>query len=282
MALSAAAGSGYDGRMHTRLCLLAVTFLVACGGGSQGTGGSGPTSTSSGTTTTTGDGCDRGLVHCDDACVDIEDSNAHCGACGSACGAAEVCAYRTCQPNTIYCADAGASDAGCGGLCVLLSENLDHCGACGNACDAASYCGEGGVCKPWQGDGTSCASPIVLAEKGNFSMEFWFPGDGAQATLSCGALEPRPSVTFRWTSAQTKSGYKFEVFGSPTDDLVLEAFSAAPCGPSTSLGCNDDETATKQTPRLQLAVESGKTYFLTVASKSATPPAGRFTLHIDD
>jgi hypothetical protein len=31
-----------------------------------------------------------------------------------------------------------------------------------------------------------------------------------------------------------------------------------------------------------MAVESGKTYFLVVGSKSATPPAGRFTLHIDD
>jgi hypothetical protein len=89
-------------------------------------------------------------------------------------------------------------------------------------------------------------------------------------------------VAFRWTSAQTKSNYKFKVYGAPTDDLVIEAFSAAPCGASTSLGCNDDETATKLTPELEMAVESGKTYFLVVGSKSATPPAGRFTLHIDD
>jgi hypothetical protein len=176
----------------------------------------------------------------------------------------------------------GGSGAVCDGQCVLPSQNLDHCGACGNACDATSYCSKSGTCTSWQGDGTSCASPIVLAEIGNFSMEFWFPADAAKTTLSCGALDPRPSVAFRWTSDKTKSDYKFKSYGSPTNDLVIEAFSAAPCGPSTSLGCNDDETATKLTPELQMAVESGKTYFLMVGSKSATPPAGRFTLHIDD
>jgi hypothetical protein len=265
--------------MRPRLSLLAFAFLVACGGGGAGVGGSGTTSTSG---TATGDGCDRGLVRCDGACVDVEADDAHCGACGSACGAGEVCAYRACQPNSIYCADGGGLGLTCAGQCILPAESLDHCGACGNACDAASYCGEGGACKPWQGDGTSCASPIVLAETGNFSVEFWFPADAAPFTLSCGALDPRPSVTFRWTSAETKGGYKFKVYGAPSDDLVLEAFSAAPCGPSTSLGCNDDETATKATPELQMAVESGKTYFLVVGSKSAAPPAGRFTLHIDD
>ncbi|MFT3774215.1 MAG: hypothetical protein QM820_53310 [Minicystis sp.] len=273
--------------MHTRIFLLAGIFLVACGGaGSEGTGGAGGTSSSSstGSTTTPGDGCDRGLVRCGDACVDIDASDAHCGACGNACGAGEVCVYRTCQANGIYCTDASGLGTACGGQCMLTSKNLDNCGACGNACDATSYCSEdgGGACKPWQGDGTSCASPIVLAETGNFSMEFWFPADTAKTTLSCGALDPRPSVSFRWTSPKTKSGYKFKVYGALTDDLVLEVFSAASCDPSTSLGCNDDETATKLTPELQMAVESGKTYFIVVGSKTATPPAGRFTLHIDD
>lgn len=270
--------------MHKHFSLLAVTLLIACGGGGEGAGGSGSTSTSSGTggTTGTGDGCDRGLVRCDGACVDIEASDAHCGACGSACGAGEVCAYRACQPNSIYCADGGGLGTVCGGQCVLSEQNLDHCGTCENACDATSYCGETHACKAWQGNGTSCASPIVLTDTGNFSMEFWFPADAGQSIFSCGALDPRPSVAFRWTSPKTKSGYKFKVYGALKDDLVLEAFSAAPCGPSASLGCNDDETATKLTPELQMPVESGKTYFLVVGSKSATPPAGRFTLHIDD
>jgi hypothetical protein len=273
----------------TRLSLLAVTLLVACGGAGEGTGGSDTTSTTTasatgtGGTTVTGNGCDRGLVRCGQACVDIEASDANCGACGSACGPSTVCVYRACHPNSIYCSDAGGSlDAVCDGQCVLPLENVDHCGACGKACDAASYCSENGACKPWQGDGTSCASPIVLAETGNFSMEFWFPAGAAQLKLTCGALDPRPTVAFRWTSPQTKSGYKFKVFGAPTDDLVIEAFSAAPCDAATSLGCNDDETPTKLTPELQMAVEIGKTYFLVVGSKSATPPAGRFTLHIDD
>jgi len=44
------------------------------------------------------------------------------------------------------------------------------------------------------------------------------------------------------------------------------------------VGCNDDETATQLTPEFQAAVESGKTYFIVVSSKSPEPPAGRFTL----
>lgn len=285
-------------RLAARL-VTAIPLLAACGGsdaGSAGSGGSGAATTSGTTTGATGstgstgsttsatssDGCERGLVRCGDACVDLQADTSHCGACGVACAQDDICTNRVCKVRGTYCADAGGLGAVCGGLCVLTDQSLDHCGGCGVACDATSYCSEDRGCTPWQGDGSSCASPIVLAETGNFSVEFWFPANAALATASCGALGPRPSVTFRWTAEDDDDGFRFEVLGAPTEDLVLEVFSAAPCGPATSLGCNDDESGTKHTPELEVPVAAGKTYFIVVTSKAETAPAGRFTLHLDD
>ncbi len=220
-------------------------------------------------------------MRCGDTCLDIQSDAANCGACGNACGAGEACRSRTCQAPGQYCNGEGTSGTLCGGQCVFTESNLDHCGGCDKPCAAESYCGEtgGGICKPWQGHGTSCASPIVLTEPGNFSTDFWFVEGAAPMVFSCGAVEPRPTVTFRWTSDKTDDGQKFKVYGAKTDDLVIEVFSAAPCTSATSLGCNDNETATKLTPELQMPVEAGKTYFIVVGSASTTtaaPPLGRF------
>lgn len=282
-------------RFSISLLLLSIASQLGCSGSpDDGTGGGsstaaggmggGSSASSSSTGGTSGDGCDRGLVRCGDTCRDIQNDDANCGACGSACGAGEACLLRTCQPSGAYCNGAGTSGLLCGAQCVQEAESLDHCGGCDKPCGAESYCGEdgGGICKPWQGHGTSCASPIVLAESGNFSAEFWFVDSAAPLVFSCGALEPRPTVTFRWTSEKTDDGQKFKIYGAKTDDLVIEVFSAAPCSSATSLGCNNDETATKLTPELQIAVEAGKTYFIVVGSVAATAPPGRFTLHIDD
>lgn len=272
-------------RASIALGLLAVTSLFACGGSTPNhVGGGGAGSTTSTTSTSPSDGCERGLVRCGDACLDLENDDAHCGACSNACAAGEVCIHRSCIDGFGYCGDAGGVGLLCGAQCVLPRESVDHCGTCGNACGAESYCSEtdGGTCKPWQGHGTSCASPIVFTETGNFSATFWFVEGSEPLALSCGALDPRPTVTFRWTSSQTKNNSKFRVRGNDTDDLVLEVFSAAPCGPATSLGCNNDRSATELLPEVEMPVEQGKTYFIVVAPMAATPPPGRFALHIDD
>jgi hypothetical protein len=278
-------------RRSLALGLLATTWLLGCGdsatdpaGAGAGAGAGGTGAGSATASTGGGDGCERGLVRCGEACHDLANEDGHCGACGDACGAGEVCLYRTCLPADMYCSDTGFAGTLCGEQCVLTSESLDHCGGCDSPCAAESYCSEanGGMCKPWQGDGTSCASPIVLAETGNFTVDFWFVAGSEALTLSCGALDPRPTVTFRWTSDTTDDAFKFKVYGNASDDVVLEVFSGAPCGPSTSLGCNNDETATKLTPELEMAVEAGKTYFIVVGSMAETPPPGRFALHVDD
>jgi hypothetical protein len=268
-------------RADLAFALALSSLALGCGGSGGAGGGSATTTSSSSSSSSGGDGCDRGLVKCGDACVDIAWSDANCGACGQACNTGELCTYRHCAPSSVYCSDAGGLGALCDGQCVLTDQHLDHCGGCGKACDATSYCLDG-ACTPWQGDGTSCGSPIVLKGTGNFSVDFWFVDGGAPLLLSCGALDPRPTVTFRWTADKTDSAFKFKVYGDDADDLVLEAFSAAPCGPATSLGCNNDETATKLTPELEIGIESGKTYYIVVGSFAAQPPPGRFTLHLDD
>jgi hypothetical protein len=274
-------------RISTTLLLLSAATLLGCGGSpDDGTGGG--SSTSSGDTTssggTSGDGCERGLVRCGDTCRDIQNDDANCGACGSACGAGEACLSRVCKTPAVVCDGAGSSGTLCGAQCVYLTQSVDHCGGCNKACGAESYCSEdgNGTCKPWQGHGTSCESPIVISDVGNFSVSFWFVEGSAPRVFSCGALEPRPTVTFRWTPGKSDPGQKFKVYGATTDDLVIEVFSAAPCSSATSLGCNNDETATKLTPELQIPVEGGKPYFIVVGSVAAKAPLGRFELHLDD
>lgn len=294
-------------RMRTSitLLLLSAASLLGCGGSSDSGAGGGSSTASTGTadgsstastgtgngsstastgTGTSGDGCDRGLVRCGETCRDIENDDANCGACGNACAAGVSCFYRTCQSQGTYCTGAGTSGTLCGAQCVLPSLSLDHCGACDKSCGAESYCSEddGGTCKPWQGHGTSCDSPIVLLDSGNFSADFWFVDGGAPLLLSCGSPEPRPTVTFLWRPSKSDDGQKFKVYGASTDDLAIEVFSAAPCTAATSLGCNNDETATKLTPELQIPVEMGKPYLIVVGSVAAKAPSGRFTLHIDD
>jgi hypothetical protein len=72
--------------------------------------------------------CDVGELLCDGVCVRVGADPMHCGACGVACAADEVCSAgvceMTCPPGTAMCS----------GGCVDLTSDPDHCGACGVAC----------------------------------------------------------------------------------------------------------------------------------------------------
>ena len=76
--------------------------------------------------------CPQGETDCDGRCVSLLSDEAHCGACGTACGALETCSGGTCA-----CADAVAE---CGGACTDLARDAENCGACGLACEVAAYC----------------------------------------------------------------------------------------------------------------------------------------------
>src|SRR5262245_52261912 len=86
--------------------------------------------TSSITSTATGGPgeCPDDRIDCGGECVDTNRDNAHCGACGAACGAGDRCVdgqcALDCQPALLEC----------GGSCVDPMTNDGHCGGCSLSC----------------------------------------------------------------------------------------------------------------------------------------------------
>ena len=68
--------------------------------------------------------CPVGQSLCDDRCVDTATDAAHCGTCGTACGAGSVCEASACHA---LCAQ---SETLCGAACVSTESDPNHCGTC--------------------------------------------------------------------------------------------------------------------------------------------------------
>jgi hypothetical protein len=96
--------------------------------------------------------CGSGDQCCAGECVDVSSDRVHCGACGNDCTLDTAC----CDGE---CVDTGSSADHCGSSCVKCAEgqaccsggcaDLDtfqHCGACGNACDSETELCCGGSC----------------------------------------------------------------------------------------------------------------------------------------
>ena len=66
--------------------------------------------------------------------IDLQTSRDHCGACGHACNADEICQNGTCKAS-------GGTQTQCPG--VDLQTSHDHCGACGHACSQYEQCRDG-------------------------------------------------------------------------------------------------------------------------------------------
>ena len=74
--------------------------------------------------------CATGQARCGDACVDLQTSGAHCGACGNTCAAGRSCVAGACA---LVCP---TSQTACGDTCFDLTATVDHCGRCDVACSA--------------------------------------------------------------------------------------------------------------------------------------------------
>jgi hypothetical protein len=74
---------------------------------------------------------------CGDRCVDVQSSREHCGACGTACAAGQICVAGACQTTC------PTGQTVCGAACATLRTDVANCGACGNACPAGQVCSDG-------------------------------------------------------------------------------------------------------------------------------------------
>jgi hypothetical protein len=93
--------------------------------------------------------CPAPGVVCGGACLDVANDRAHCGACGRACAAAELCVQGTCVPTC------PVGQRACGGACVDPQQDRAHCGRCGNPCGSGEVC-SAGVCGTDCGPLTTC------------------------------------------------------------------------------------------------------------------------------
>ena len=84
--------------------------------------------------------CGAGQTSCGTACVDLQTSADHCGACGSVCAGGSTCQKGFCTSEGSCAADRLA----CGSKCIDPRNDSVNCGACGHACGAAGACVKGG------------------------------------------------------------------------------------------------------------------------------------------
>lgn len=88
-----------------------------------------------------GDLCTSGLTRCDGTCVDLQQSDTHCGSCGNQCPDPASCSSGTCE--------CSGGEQLCAGNCVDTSSNTTHCGGCNNPCAGGEVCSSG-QCAPNQ------------------------------------------------------------------------------------------------------------------------------------
>lgn len=140
---------------------------------------------------------------CDGACIDLSYDEAHCGACGAACAAGEVCLGGNCftpgdetdcegteerdydWDETFDETRAETTLLGCGGSCVDPYADPFNCGGCGVVCELGYACNSGNC----QRTGELCSLPL---ERSSSWMSLNVSGaSSAEGNYSsaCGATE---------------------------------------------------------------------------------------------
>lgn len=106
-------------------------------------------------------GCKPEESTCNNRCVNLQKSTAHCGKCGTTCDTGKICVAGACQ---IEC-DEGQT--ACGDNCVNAQNDNAHCGACDNTCKTDELCQEG-ACKPECAQGLNkCGEACVNLKTNN-------------------------------------------------------------------------------------------------------------------
>ena len=105
--------------------------------------------------------CTLPEVLCSRRCVNPASDRGHCGGCGIACAAGQVCAGGRCDTAC------PVGQARCGDRCAVLATDRLHCGACGNACPTGRVCSMGRcalACAPMY---LACDAPVLDAGVGD-------------------------------------------------------------------------------------------------------------------
>ena len=151
--------------VRARLWLLVLPVLlvplVGCGHGPAGTPDAG---TPDAGATDAGPTCPTGQAFCGGQCVDVTGSDAHCGACQTACTGAQHCADATCQDSKIK------------HVVLVVEENHTFDAYFGLYCQAPAYsdptCTQGpACCEAAPGTEPRGASPQVLDDASNFASD---------------------------------------------------------------------------------------------------------------
>jgi len=145
----------------SRWFLLAWAGLaaVSCTDGHDGTDAGedadGPDAMEDVAETPDGEECPAGLTRCEGGCVDLDVDHGHCGECGLACEAEQICTGGECK---LECPP-GETD--CDGECTDTAADHDHCGECGNACLPDQVCSLGDCSWECEGGLTDCSGACV-------------------------------------------------------------------------------------------------------------------------
>jgi hypothetical protein len=120
-----------------------------------------------------------GSVKCGATCVNLQEDQLNCGACGTACPAGQACSGGACSATCA--APLTKCGSGATAFCASTQTDVANCGSCGNACGVGLACSLGtcavacapgltdcsGSCRDLQADERSCGSCGNVCPAGN-------------------------------------------------------------------------------------------------------------------
>ncbi|HEY3357965.1 MAG TPA: hypothetical protein VGQ83_32250 [Polyangia bacterium] len=185
--------------------------------------------------------CDTGYAPCGSDCVDLTADRAHCGSCGIACGAEQLCDGGECRANPCGlglhpCGGGCVSDhdvATCGSRCTACATPANGYAtcdgtACGVNCNAGSHACSG-----------ACASNAAVATCGTRCTPCAAPANG-HATCDGAACGVACDTGYHACGATCASNLAPASCGSSCTPCYAPANGSATCdGSACGLACDD-------------------------------------------
>jgi len=153
--------------------------------------------------------CKSGLTDCagDKACQDLTTATSHCGACGNACTAGDLC---------------------CSGVCANLATDSANCAACGQACGETETC-VAGVCTTAEGCpvGADACTGERITCSGNFNC---ICSQSTEGETKCGDVSTPGAICGQCVTSADCASFGAGAFCVKSDSINC-------CGPSANNAC---------------------------------------------